>query len=34
VTAFEEWKVKMSRADNRAELVIAKQRHGSTGRSR
>ncbi|ABQ70399.1 replicative DNA helicase [Rhizorhabdus wittichii] len=31
VTAFEEWKIKMERAHNRAELVIAKQRHGSTG---
>lgn len=31
VTAFEDWKLKMERAHNRAELVIAKQRHGSTG---
>ena len=31
VTAFEEWQQKMSRAHNRAELIIAKQRHGSTG---
>ena len=31
VTAFEEWQHKMSRAHNRAELIIAKQRHGSTG---
>ncbi|MBP8235409.1 MAG: replicative DNA helicase, partial [Rhizorhabdus sp.] len=31
VTAFEDWQLKMARAHNRAELVIAKQRHGSTG---
>ena len=31
VTAFAEWQQKMSRAHNRAELIIAKQRHGSTG---
>jgi len=31
VTAFEEWQQKMSRAHNRADLIIAKQRHGSTG---
>lgn len=31
VTAFEEWKLKMERAHNRADLIIAKQRHGSTG---
>jgi replicative DNA helicase len=31
VTAFEEWQQRMSRAHNRAELIIAKQRHGSTG---
>jgi replicative DNA helicase len=31
VTAFEEWQQKRTRAHNRAEMVIAKQRHGSTG---
>ncbi|KRB81261.1 replicative DNA helicase [Sphingomonas sp. Root710] len=31
VTAFEDWKIKMERAHNRADLIIAKQRHGSTG---
>jgi replicative DNA helicase len=31
VAAFEEWKLKMERAHNRAEMIIAKQRHGSTG---
>jgi replicative DNA helicase len=31
VTAFEEWQQKMARAHNRADLIIAKQRHGSTG---
>ncbi|ATE64080.1 replicative DNA helicase [Rhizorhabdus dicambivorans] len=31
VAAFEEWKIKMERAHNRAEMIIAKQRHGSTG---
>jgi len=31
VSAFEDWKLKMERAHNRAELIIAKQRHGSTG---
>ncbi len=31
VTAFGEWQTRMERAHNRAELIIAKQRHGSTG---
>jgi replicative DNA helicase len=30
-TAIEDWKQKMERAHNKAELIIAKQRHGPTG---
>jgi replicative DNA helicase len=31
VTAFEEWQRRMEKAHSRADLIIAKQRHGSTG---
>jgi replicative DNA helicase len=30
-TAMEEWQQKMAKAHNRADLIIAKQRHGPTG---
>jgi len=30
-TAMEEWKLKIEKAHNRADLIIAKQRHGPTG---
>jgi replicative DNA helicase len=28
---MEEWKLKIEKAHNRADLIIAKQRHGPTG---
>jgi len=30
-TAMDEWQQKMAKAHNRADLIIAKQRHGPTG---